>query len=413
MQLKWKSPLIGVLGLMMSLSSGPAFAAAESSTLQTHSLQDDYSSTMTAQQQSVMSLEKLKSDNHKNYDLTWDLAMREDMYQNPLNKENLFVMRAGLNMIYHMTQNLSVNLAPSFSYFNGYTQTQNEVQGNGSVWTMRNATLDAKAWNALVFSAGALNQQQNSAKQIVHTRVLMDDRSFPGVSAQLSTGGNFDVGLLGEAAIPTSASLTTQTDNQETNPSFQSFGAFMNYKSSRVKLELLADYYSFTNLPSSVAMQSGLLGNTVLAPNGNANSTDNVFAYNYRGLETFGRLKLVLSNYWRFNIDGAYLKNSQAPADSNTATAALASLDWIAAKDIMLTPGYAYFKIQSDAVVASYNDSNFMPNMAGYAGSMTLQYKKSFKLAVSGGERAPLVDNPNQFHEHIWNLKLEMLNVSI
>ena len=120
MQLKWNAPLIGVFGLVMSLCSATALAA-ESSALLSHSLQDDYSNTVTAQQQSVMSLAKLQSaDGHKNYDLSWDLSMREWMYQNSLNKENLFIMRAGLDMTYHMTRALSVNLAPAFSYFNGF-----------------------------------------------------------------------------------------------------------------------------------------------------------------------------------------------------------------------------------------------------------------------------------------------------
>lgn len=414
MQFKSISSIFAILALTTSMAPSLVLAA-ESSTLLSRSLQDDYSKTVNAQQQSAMSLSKLKpSDKSKNYDLSWNLSMNEWIYQNPLNKENLFHMNAGLNMNYFMTQNLSVNLSPSFSYFNGYTQTQNEVQGNNSFWTMKNATLDLKAANLFYSSIGAVNQQVlKSSGDLMHTPLLMDDRSFPAIAAEVSTGGNSNLGLMTEVAIPTSASLTTQTGEQESNPSFQSFGAFMAYKTARMKFELLADYFSFSNLPSSVAMQSGLLGNTVNTPNGNANSTDNVFAYNYHGLETHGKVSVVLSNYWRGNATVGYIQNSGAPSDKNTALLGLISADWIAAKDLMLSPTYMYFTIKSDSVVASYNDAQYMPNMAGYAGGLTLQYRKSFKVSLIGGERTPLVEDPNQFHEHFWSFKLEMLNVAI
>jgi hypothetical protein len=406
------------LSVLIGLVCSTPVKAAESSSLLSHSLADDYQQSLSVPSTSALSWHPQRDgDIRKNYDLNWSLAMKEMLYQDPFNKENLFVMMADLDMTYKLIPSLTVNLVPSFSYFNGYTQTQNEIEGNGSVWTMKNASLDFKPWSSSLLAIGALNQQKNTLDQDLHSAVLMDDRSFPAASFQLATptsaSGGFQLGLLGEAGVPTSASLTTQTDDQESTPSFQSAGAFLGFKGRRVKAELAADYFSFNNLPASVALQSGLLGNTVLTPNGQANSTDNTFSYHYRGLESFGRLQVVLANYWRAHLNGVVIANSGAPSGANQASLIETSVDWIAAHDIMLSPGYTYYRVESDAVVAAYNDSQFMPNMAGYLGFLTLQYRKSFRLSIAAGERNPLVENPNQYHEHLWNLKLELLNVAI
>lgn len=413
MRFYWMSFFYIAIGVSLSLIGSVSAYAAESSALLSHSLQDDYQSSMAAQQQSVVNLSKIKNETQKKYTLNWDLIMDEKSFENPMNKENLFVLTTDLHLSYQMTSSLSANVTPSFSYFNGYTQTQNEVNGNNAVWTVKNATLDFKPWDSTLFSVGALNQKQTVTGQKIHSAVLMDSRSFPGAQALVSTGGNLDFGVMSEVAIPTSASMTTQTDDQESAPSFESAGAFMNYKNSRLKLEILADYFSYSHLPSSVAEQSGLLGNTVTLPNGQANSTDNEFAYDYHGIEADGKASVILANYWKANLESTYIQNSGAPSGSNQATRNKISVDWIAARGIQLSPTYVYYSVQSDAVVAAYNDSDYMPNMAGYSGQLGMTYRNNFKISVYGGERTPLVENPNQFHEHVYGLKLEMLNVAI
>jgi hypothetical protein len=352
---------------------------------------------------STSSKETLKSTTKdltsSDFDGSWHLYLLGLDSKDEFNQATLTLMRLDLTTNYSLVDWLKLNVSPSIKSTSGHSQTEKDAGTNTDSLVMRNASADFLLSKSSVFSAGALNQAQ------MHSSLLMSDRAFPAlrVSIQPESSKGLHFGLFAQSAVPTSASLSTNTKDFEATPSFQSAGAQLNYQSSSLLWKNSLNGYEYRNLPTSVATESGLFGNTVYT----TNSTDAAFVYNYRGIEASTELRVDWTPRLATVIAGTGIQNSAAPQGLNQGYLLTGAVDYMVSSKLTLTPMYKFFRVEPDATVAYYSDARFDANRVGYRLALQGSFSKRFAIRVGGGERDAIYQNALQSRERFYELGLE------
>ena len=217
------------------------------------------------------------------------------------------------------------------------------------------------------------------------------------------------MGVVAEAAIPTSSSLSTTTQDFEPTPGFNSAGLIVNMDYKNFVWENILSSFEYQNLPINIATSSGLLGNTTNA----VNSSSSQFLYQYKGYEYKSKMTLTLPQGSSYVLKGAYVKNTDAPNDMNVGYSVRNEINVFFSRKFTLTPIYQFFQIQSDSVVAAYNTPGYETNRVGYKTGIEMTFSNLFKVGALGGERNPLFFSPTQTHERTFELYLETLDLNL
>ncbi|GIL18649.1 MAG: hypothetical protein BroJett040_24000 [Oligoflexia bacterium] len=337
--------------------------------------------------------------------ITWSLSLggekRQDEFSNQKSQFSL-----GLNMQFDFELNswLSLNVSPLVFSKSGYIQSQDISSAEGSGIELKNAALMIQPYSGGSVLLGALNQQKT------HTTLLVDDKAFP--AAKLILGNNpqslNQFGGYGQAAIPSAASSTNSSHDTEKNPSLSAVGIYYNFNDVYLKWKNKVGRFQYRSLPLSVSTKSVLIGNSGVSTSG----TDMLFAHDFEGTEFQTQLDWTLSKI-EFTIKGESVKNDKAPSGSNEALLGKISGIYRMNRHWAIVPEYTYYRIQEDAVVAYYNGSFLNSNYAGYKGGLGLEWSKSMKFSVLGGERVPLVEKTTQSKETTFMLLMETYNAAI
>ncbi len=348
----------------------------------------------------------------KKFDGTWESSLLGRQAQDEFNQRTLseFTVKASLN--YRPIEFSTLNFSPRFKYITGYAQTQSQSKNSQSDWTVANASFEVNTQDYFDAAAGALNQEKNH-----HSLLLSDDVTFPALAFKIHTARNqnLTLGIRAETAVATSSSLSTQTKDFEKTPTFNSVGLYLSNLnksdfSQTIEGQVAVSRWQFDYLPSAVATESGLIGNTV---RNLSDGTDSEFIYKYQGLLANADLKANLSPKISIGVAAAYIKNEQSPATLNQGSWSKAYAELWLNRNWMISPAYEFFRVESDAVVTSYNSRSFGSNSIGYLGTLAVEYKKTIRVGISGGEKDAIIESPFQSREKTWTLKLETLNVSI
>lgn len=361
----------------------------ETSFAQTHSL----ATTVVKSPRKIMAIEG-----------TWNIGLKNYRYEDQFNKKNTTDFSLQTYLTYFPVEEVSFHFAPKFNYVNGYSQTLGTDSASQSTWTVREASINAEPFSDILGSAGALDQS------VDHPALLLGEIAFPAVRLKLQTNSKnmFYAGIKGESAIPTSASLSTETQDLEKTPSFTSGSIYLTLQKSVVEGSLQAGIYEYQDLPMTVATKSALLGNTTTATSGK----DSIFTYGYKGPFAKANLTAHIGKYVSLNGLGEWVQNESAPTEFNQGARSKFSADVLLPRRLILSPFYEYYRIEPDAVVAQYN-GYLTTNRVGYDAGLSVTYKKILRITASGGERGVLYETPNQNQERTWTLKLETLDVAI
>ncbi len=337
---------------------------------------------------------------------SWKIQLSQKQYQDPVNQRQQTEFRLLADLRYEPLENIYFLLGPKFTYTNGYVQTQESQSASKSELGVREASINLSLAH-FTAAAGALDQTK------MHPGLLLEDQTFPALSvmahSDLQANWVFIGGL--ERAIPTTSSLSTQTRDAEKTPGFSSAFLSLRAQKMRIDLDLRMGAYGFENLPLSVSNKSILLGNTPQAST--TAGTDAKFNSEFNGpfASLYSRARLTR----RIAIGGQFewIQNDQAPATLNQGLRAKGFTDLGVSRDFEISPFYEYFRIEPDATVALYNSDLLGTNRVGYRTGLSLTYKRTLKVSVSGGERDAVFVSPFQQREKTLNLRLETLDVAI
>lgn len=400
-----------LIGLALLLSE-PAHAitndssAANSVKASSTSSSMSSSSAKTNTSRTKLNLSQAKPE-EKNYSLIWNLSMSGTQGDDDRsNQKSQFNLKAGLKFNMNFNSYFGLRLNSEISSTTGYIQSQESQNPEGSQVLLKHASADLKWQPYLLTSAGALNQQET------HSGLLVDDRAFPAAKVTVRSADpekpSMGIGAFAQSAVPTSTTLSNETQDKESVPSFNSAGLQAHFTDSPFKIRAQIASFRFASLPLSVSTSSVQKGNT----GSSIYQTSYAFSNQYQGLEAQLNLKWDINRNLSLKENLASAQNNGAESGYNKAFMSESAAQWTQGAWGFI-PSYTYFRIEPDAVVAAYNDSSMNTNRAGFAAGFAVQWKKMIRSGIKIGERVPLYESPILTHDRFVSVNLEVLDEAI
>lgn len=220
----------------------------------------------------------------------------------------------------------------------------------------------------LGFEFGALDQN------FLNAPMLIAERAFPGVRVNgLWTGEKSALVLSAQYSIPNSVSLESDRIDNEPLPGFLTQGLNWHWEAlSWVRLKASVHHFTYKDLPSVVAFQSGRLGNEVIGEN----SSESFFAYDFDGFSQSFDLSVDYNPRVRHNFKVQLIENLEAPSDRRRSQWTGMGFDFFFS-DLVISPEIAYFYAESDSAPALYSAVQLgRNNREGMFYSLKLHFQK-------------------------------------
>lgn len=355
-----------------------------------------------SQQNTLQTKNKIKEDK-----LTTEWRLRfAGVGSNDEQSQSKYIdFKLDLRSKYTLHHNLVLDIQPSLRLISGQSQTIDGADKLENKILLSQAAAHFTPFNFLRMSAGALNQRY------IHNSLLVDDLAFPAARTlgQIKTD-NIETGLAIETAIPTSTSLSTNTKELEPTPSLNSAEFVFKWSNKDSFLKSNLGYFIFNNLPSSVAQQSMLLGNTV----SNFSDAKYSFVNKYEGFEASTEIQFQCNKYFDLISQLEYLKNTQVLDQDSSGYKVMLGTNLHLISNIDWAMKGSYFSIAPDAAVAFFNSRNYETNRIGYSAESTLAFKKeNFKVGIQFSETEVMFNNPVQTKQKSLMIKMETFYANI
>lgn len=199
---------------------------------------------------------------------------------------------------------------------------------------------------------------------------------------------------------PSNSELSNRLDRDESGtPRF--FSEFINIEFTLYDhaLGIKGGQFAYENLSSVTAYSDNYAGNTIY---GNT-ETNSEYAYKFKGrmLETY--LKLKLTADWNINLQGGFSKNNSAKAKN----ANFAKIESIYNFDgFIVQASYTQFKMESDATVAFYNNSDFRNNSEGSVADLRFKSQSGLETSFEYSTRKVIESSIYLSNENIFKFTL-------
>lgn len=258
----------------------------------------------------------------------------------------------------------------------GYAQSRFGDQVPSSEVALQEALIQYKPARGLAFLVGAINQRHLQAP------LLVSGRAFPGVLEKVLLGNRkINIELRAQQAIPTSTTLSSKAVETEVTPSFFTETLILSLRPHEAfQMKGYATHFQFRDLPSAVAFDSALYGNTLIETSPKTSR----FRYQFEGWLAGGELKWQLTSYLAWAITGQMIQNSQAPDTYKNAQITGMDFELKVPHDIDIKPGAEVFFAESDVTPGYYNSSDYgHNNRSGWSAKLdTVFNKEKFRIGA-------------------------------
>ena len=301
-------------------------------------------------------------------------------------------------------EDLDVIANGSLSVLTGRIQTRFENPNNETIF-LKELILHYHPVELAQIKAGAISQDHFNSPNFLF------ERAFPGVQLlSQKTWEKVTLGLKGQYTIPNSTSLEFDRVGREETPSFTSFGLEFNWKPTKAfELSSQWNYFSFQDLPSIVAFNSGRLGNQVLGQT----QSESVFAYEFEGMSQSHEAFWSYTPNFRQSLLGTIVDNFEAPSDRRRAQMLKTEFvydfgDWA------VLPNVSYFFSESDSMPAVYVDATLGgTNREGFSYGLTVDFEKlNFSVSANYVDANLIEANPVQRDLDVIQIYVEVANVT-
>lgn len=343
-----------------------------------------------------------KADEAARFQLAWKGSFEGESSTGERGNQKLVSFGFDLDAKYKLTQSLRFEVNPVFNYHTGAIEVRESANTTENQITLKNAAVRWAPASSFQLKAGALNQglTQNS--------LLVGGNPFPAAQVQLKAGSaqdGFAASALLQAAMPTTTSLASQTEENETTPSLNTAAVRLQYNQQGAwGLAAKIGYFQWQNIPKMVAAKSATIGNSVNL----INDSEGTWLYDYKGQDAQleGRLNLT---WLIFQFGADYLKNESAPQNKNTAINTYLNTTLIANEDLHFLLNLNRFRIESDATIAYFSSSRyFNTNRNGYAIEGAFENSRAgYQVGLRFTEADSIYLNNWQLKERQIVLKLE------
>jgi hypothetical protein len=300
----------------------------------------------------------------------WRMGLEGQSFANE--KEQARTAGFGLrgDIRYGLLPTLEMKAEAGVSLQSGYAQSRFGDNTPRSGLDLREALVQWKPLSRVTLQAGAINQSQ------VEAPLLVSGQPFPGALERVLLGTKaFNVELKAEQAVPTSTNLSAKTVEAETTPTFMTEILTVRAKAGdRVSLSAHGLHYAFKSLPTTVAAESELFGNTVIPLTGKTST----FAYEFDGYGYGGGVKVLMARTLSWNLDAQVLQNTKAPASFGAGQIVTSGFNIGLKNDVDLKPQAEMFYAESDVAPAFYNGSDRgHNNRTGWGANLEAVFKEA------------------------------------
>lgn len=336
----------------------------------------------------------------------WRLRLTGEDESDLQSQSKMVNFAVDLKSEYRLSSSLLMDIQPSFRLQSGQTQSMDGADKAENKIILKQVAAHYTPFRFLRFSAGALSQQYT------HTSLLIDDLAFP--AARINTllkGDQWGTQFVVETAIPTSTSMSTNTNQIEATPSINTAALKLNWMASRrLNWKNSVGYFAYANLPSAVAKDSLFLGNDV----NQITSADYKFVYEFQGIEASSTFSFPVLTALDMYVGGEYLRNDKAPSDTNSASKYLVGGELTMNKDFALSLETSYFSVAPNAAVAYFNARGYETNRVGYAVESYLSFKQQgFRVGLKYTDADLMYVEKDQSRRKSLMIKLETFYASI
>lgn len=302
---------------------------------------------------------------------------------------------------------LTLSARGSARLASGYAQSRFGDQVPSSGLSLQEVVMAARILNfdsaKLTLSAGAVNQRDLGAD------LLVSSQPFPGVREILTVGSKaFSVRLWAQQTIPTSKTLSTRSIDAEVTPSFMTETAeLMIEPLDGLKAKAYATHFVFNNLPSAVAVDSVVYGNTT----DETGPLTSQFKYRFEGFLGGGSVEAELGRSMGLGLNGYLVQNAAAPEGYRNAQKIETFLRIGLPGDIDLTPSAGVFFSESDVAPGFYNSSELgHNNRQGWMAAVETLFKEErFKLRGEYVDADLINSSRDQSRQQFFMIRFETL----
>lgn len=338
--------------------------------------------------------------NKENWDLYWKLATGGRRFNDKTDDGVAATLATFAQIEWRITPELRFS-SEARAVFNSQ-RTQQDILGDDfeDGLRMKEAVLLFEPFSMTTFGAGAINETR------LRSPLLIGDRTFPGLFEQIHFGDKANgVGFELQQVVPTSKSFNSQRAEKEKLPMLNTAtlaGAWTPTEVITIKPQFT--YFQFSNLPSRVAVESAIYGNSI-EPAGITNAK---YKYAFEG--TVMGLETDLHIGSNLTVMGGYqtLTNRKAPSAFNTGR--LGSLGFkTRLGEMEIKPAYLVFYNESDTSPASYNEAKFgHNNREGWGARLELEFKRyGFNIRSEYYDADVVNSNANQSRQQYFSISLE------
>ncbi len=285
----------------------------------------------------------------KDFQMKYSLIFMGLSSQSQYEKFHIASFRFYSDVKYRISDDFMLFVSPYIIMRAGADQTSTQSR-NSTIVFPKDASLIWTPFAWWQLRGGILDQN------FYHSMLFMEDQAFPALRTSFFGGSeNAGMSLVGEQAILTYSSNTNTTNQIEETPTLSTGALEAHYKfNHRNAIRASVGYWQYDNLPSAVAADAMLNGNTVRRES----ETFSVFAYQFHGLEVRTRLELGLGPM-DFNIYAEGLRNDGAPEGMNSAWNAGTEMLYRGARNRKYGLDAEYFHVEPDAAISAYNAIEF------------------------------------------------------
>lgn len=337
---------------------------------------------------------------------TYKFGSSFESFANEREQAQFFGFRIGTDSTTQFLNNLKFRLRANADLSSGYAQSRFGDMVGRSGFYLSDAVLTLRLIDSqparVLLGVGALDQGALDAP------LFVDKQAFPGAKETIILGNSklYQFKLWASQTIPTSKTLSTKTVDAEVTPSLFTETFEMNlHPVEELRVTAAITHFAFNNLPSAVAQESIIYGNTVEEVGPNTSR----YKYRFEGLLARGEFQYNFTERLAVNIEGYASQNAAAPEGYRNAQYLRGGFEIGLPGDIDLHGNLISFFAEDDASPAFYNSSVFgHNNRKGMGASMTAYFQRQrFKLRALYIDAETINFNINQSRQQTLTIGFE------
>lgn len=299
----------------------------------------------------------------------YKFGVEGESFANEKDQSQAVLVKADADFKYRLVSSLEFHTHLVGQWVSGYSHSQFGEGVPSTGLFLREGLLQWSPFGQYFsVSAGAIDQKHQGSE------LFVSSRAFPGALEKIKTGNDaVSLELKAQQSIPTSSTLSTKAVNNEKPPSFHTQTATVKAKpGSSWQVEGFGTHFTFKDLPTVVAADSELHGNEIEGDGPNSKK----FRFEFDGFVYGGKSKLRIMRGFSAEVFGHVIVNTKAPETYRNAQMIGGELEIGLPGATSLRPRFESFFVESDAVPAFYNSSDYgHNNRQGYSAGLDLEFR--------------------------------------